>query len=815
MDLVRRLRLPAMLAALAATAGCVDAPSGPTPDDATATAAGALAARSCTPPTSLLVINELMIDDDGRRCWIEVHNPGGDPVDLAGWRVADVDTMHPPFAGPAPIAPGGFATICRDGDPAANGGVACDLVLPGLDLNRLGTVRRVQLIWDVAVIDVVTYGALHPDGRAIQLRHPFLDNALLQAPDDPDDPDAWSGLPWGIQAAPGGSPNAPNDAVWAEQDAAECDDGLPCTWDLCIAGRCDNAHPRPDCCDDDAQCAASDDDPCTRPACIDNRCAEPPIPGCCTANADCTDDDPCTTDYCLAMRCRHAATADPGCCWAAPTDPVTGAPRSDAERLALASARCDDGDPCTPDACDLEAARCVAGPPIPGCCAGNLACDDGDPCTYDTCWSFTCRNPPKSGNCCTTDAACDDHDPCTRDFCALGTCRHLPDTGACCLDDAWCRAHFDDDDPCTDETCRADPITGSRRCVRTPAVPCRRAIPYAEDFDGGRDLDALGWRPRVAGAIGPLAWRIGETDLPAPAPHLTAAPGALGPGGRAVVMTPLLDTTPAAWDVANPDRITTAQWQLSWTQGPAPSPAMLTVGATDVSDPDGPVLWQAAVGRDLPAALYSVPLPAPLDVSHGVSLLFRVDAPEGGGMVAGTLRVDDVRVAAGVPNRPYRIRTFRCPEAGPCTPASATPDADLPMDAPASLALAACDRALVLVCAEDTDAYYGTWNYFGYPGAAVAGAPFAAADFVRPIEGVTESGGCGTLDLAVRGLCGPGPRGSPGAFYCGFEIAPGCDASTIGTHRVGLRVLDEWTPGKRAHSPFESLTPVELVVTAP
>ena len=80
---------------------------------------------------------------------------------------------------------------------------------------------------------------------------------------------------------------------------------------------------------------------------------------------------------------------------------------------------------------------------------------------------------------------------------------------------------------------------------------------------------------------------------------------------------------------------------------------------------------------------------------------------------------------------------------------------------------------------------------------------------------MTESGGCGTLDLAVRGLCGPGPRASQGTFYCGFEIAPGCDASTIGTHRVGLRVLDEWTPGKRAHSPFESLTPVELVVTAP
>ena len=428
--------------------------------------AAALVGRPCTPPTSRIVINELMIDVDGNRCWVELHNPGGDPIDLQGWRLADANTMHPPFAGPAVVHPGGFATVCRSGDPARNGGVTCDLVLPDLDLRREGLVRRVQMIDGVDVVDAVTYGNAHPVGRSIQLRHPFLDNALLEIPEHPDDPAAWAGSVWGIQATAGGSPNAPNDTVWAEQDAPECDDGLPCTWDLCVAGWCDNAQPRPDCCDADAQCADGDADPCTRPACVDNRCTDVAVPGCCTTHADCIDDDPCTSDHCLAMRCRHAATDDRSCCWAATTDPATGLFRAEEERQAIASAGCDDGNPCTRDTCDLASNRCVFSDPMPDCCAGTLDCDDSDPCTYDICWSSTCRHPLKYGACCTDPAACDDGDPCTRDLCILNNCRHLRDTGACCVDDAWCRLHFDDDDPCTDESCVTDPLDGSRPCVR-------------------------------------------------------------------------------------------------------------------------------------------------------------------------------------------------------------------------------------------------------------------------------------------------------------------------------------------------------------
>lgn len=776
--------------------------------------AAALVERSCTPPTSRIVINELMIDVNGDRCWVELHNPGGDSIDLQGWRLADADTMHPPFVGPAIVGPGGFATVCRSGDPARNGGIACDLVVPDLDLRREGLVRRVQVIDGVDVVDAVAYGNTHPVGRSVQLRHPYLDNGSLAFPEDPDDPEAWTASPWGIQATPGGSPNAPNDAVWAEQDAPECDDGLPCTWDLCIAGECDNSQARPGCCDSDAQCADGDADPCTRPACVDNGCADIPVPGCCTTHVDCIDDDPCTGDHCLAMRCRHVATDDGTCCWAAATDPVTGLPRTEAARREIASAACDDGNPCTEDTCDLAQNRCVFSVPLPGCCAGPLDCDDGDPCTYDICWSFTCRHPLKYGACCTNHAACDDANPCTRDLCILNNCRHLHDTGACCVDDAWCRLHFDDGDRCTDESCETDPLDGSRQCVRTLADPCRQALPYVQDFDDGRAPEALGWRTSIRGALGPMAWRIGDAASNPPGPHLTAAPGTLSPGGSATATTPVIDASSSTHDVGNRLRVTTAQWRLSWSHGPSTGPADLAIAASDTSTPDGPVLWQEVVSGDLADGLFSRQLPDSLWRSPNVSLVFRVGAPDNA-LLAGTVRIDDVRLAAGVPNQPYRLRTWRCPDVGPCFLNNATPLPDPPLAASFPLALGPCERAIVLVCLEDQDASDATWNYFGFPGAAVEGNPDEGPDLVRPMQGVTETNGCGTLDFAVRGLCGPGPTARAETFYCGFEVAPGCDEAATGPHRIGLRVLDESTVGKRPHSPFESLTFLDLTVTPP
>ncbi|HOW68116.1 MAG TPA: lamin tail domain-containing protein, partial [Verrucomicrobiota bacterium] len=64
-----------------------------------------------------IVINEIMyhpISDDDADEYVELHNRGGSPVDLAGWRFVDgIDFAIP---GPAILAPGGYLVIARDAE---------------------------------------------------------------------------------------------------------------------------------------------------------------------------------------------------------------------------------------------------------------------------------------------------------------------------------------------------------------------------------------------------------------------------------------------------------------------------------------------------------------------------------------------------------------------------------------------------------------------------------------------------------------------------------------------------------------------------
>jgi LmbE family N-acetylglucosaminyl deacetylase len=110
---------------------------------------------------------------------------------------------------------------------------------------------------------------------------------------------------------------------------------------------------------------------------------------------------------------------------------------------------CDDGDPCTTDACLLG--ECVHDP-----VADGTACGDTDACNgVETCSAGACvRQPPPD---------CDDGDPCTRDQCASpGTCLH-------------------------DAVCKPRPARGRGRCrVGIVGLP-----PHAcEDGDPTCDQDA-------------------------------------------------------------------------------------------------------------------------------------------------------------------------------------------------------------------------------------------------------------------------------------------------------------------------------------
>ncbi|MEY3013504.1 MAG: hypothetical protein RIT45_2239, partial [Pseudomonadota bacterium] len=200
-----------------------------------------------------------------------------------------------------------------------------------------------------------------------------------------------------------------------------CDDGDACTTDACESGKC--THTKSDC-DDGNACtkdacdlavgctsvavegviACDDNNPCT----VNDAC----FGGGCTGSAkDCDDNDPCTADACDAgTGCTHAA----------------------------ADGACDDGDACTDnDAC--KDGKCAGG--------GAKDCDDGNPCTVDACSAGTCSH--ETGN---DFAACDDGDACTgKDACAGGVCKGS-ETKAC-----------DDGNACTDDAC--DPKSG---CVNTP-----------------------------------------------------------------------------------------------------------------------------------------------------------------------------------------------------------------------------------------------------------------------------------------------------------------------------------------------------------
>jgi len=86
------------------------------------------------------------------------------------------------------------------------------------------------------------------------------------------------------------------------------------------------------------------------------------------------------------------------------------------------------------DACSAEGA-CPA-------CSTDAACDDGLPCTRDACVDGECRHEPW-GTCCEGEGGCDDGNPCTADACVDGRCATtFVDDPACCAeatlpDAAW------------------------------------------------------------------------------------------------------------------------------------------------------------------------------------------------------------------------------------------------------------------------------------------------------------------------------------------------------------------------------------------
>ncbi|MBI5607333.1 MAG: hypothetical protein HY902_00465, partial [Deltaproteobacteria bacterium] len=156
--------------------------------------------------------------------------------------------------------------------------------------------------------------------------------------------------------------------------------------------------------------------------------------------------------------------------------------------LGCVAAKCDDGNVCSQDGCDLAgdacshvdqpAAACEDGS---ACTVGDFCldlqcisgvgpyCSDGNPCTSDGCDAKGCVYTPldcNDGNLCTTDSCgaggcshaakvCDDKNPCTADACVNGSCTAAPASGPC-SDGNPCTGP----DTCSGGQCQAGPASG-------------------------------------------------------------------------------------------------------------------------------------------------------------------------------------------------------------------------------------------------------------------------------------------------------------------------------------------------------------------
>jgi len=197
--------------------------------------------------------------------------------------------------------------------------------------------------------------------------------------------------------------------------------------------------------------------------------------GCCDAAHPCDDGNPCTDDACADGACTFVARAS--CC--------------------LADLDCDDGDPCSDD-------RCVTAPGASGgsctstpradCCAAATDCDDADPCTDDACvldasGAGRCGHAPL---CCARDADCDDADACTIGACVDGQCRYR---SACCREDSDC----DDGLGCTIDLCNAGVCSNELTYEPGCCIP----DVLTERFDGGAPV---GWT--LSPATNNVGWRV-------------------------------------------------------------------------------------------------------------------------------------------------------------------------------------------------------------------------------------------------------------------------------------------------------------------
>lgn len=290
-------------------------------------------------------------------------------------------------------------------------------------------------------------------------------------------------------------------------EGAACDDGDLCTWNGNCSGKqcksealkCDDQNPcTADVCDPKKGCGYpfKDGQPCDDGSACSQKdlCAQ----GKCVGNAplNCNDGNPCTDDACdIAKACTHtnnsAVCVDGDACTADDTC-------AQGKCVSGAAPNCDDGNACTLDICD-KGAGCYHLALQSPCCLGQTSiCDDQNPCTTDDC-------DPKTTKCGHSDntAVCDDGSACTStDTCKKGTClgsaKTCDDKNPCTVDQCDPKkgcvfapagtAACDDGNPCTQsDVCSGGVCKGVGQCACTPTFAKQsQKLTYIQIGDGGK-----------------------------------------------------------------------------------------------------------------------------------------------------------------------------------------------------------------------------------------------------------------------------------------------------------------------------------------
>ncbi|HIN85249.1 MAG TPA: lamin tail domain-containing protein, partial [Myxococcales bacterium] len=419
------------------------------------------------PPTSNIVINEIMIDPmasgDGVGEWIELYNSTSQAIDLNFWVVGDKSgqTHDINNGGPLIVAAGGYAVLCRSSDKSVNGGVDCAYSYGSSYLLKNNGGELVIKDSTYKLIDEVGFDGgpnfPNPEGASIALTNPSNNNKV--------------GANWKISNTqlPGntdkGTPGAKNEDVFSVIEIAKCQEQPTdniCTLDTCVANTCTNVK-KPGCCLTTADCIAPTQ--CHTASCgADKKCtySQIPAPTCCLTDDVCDDGLTCNVDKCIGFKCRHSPDQTKLGSFCCDTDVDCGNANNS----------------CVTAVCDTDNNVCK--PPVvsggPNCCTEVFAspsteCDDGDPSTLNTCKDFQCKFVPDQNYCDTQPGGvginnCSlDANKCTNDACDVAnkTCLYEAIVG-CCKSTADCG----DSDPCTLDVC----IEFTNTCSNEKAKNC-------------------------------------------------------------------------------------------------------------------------------------------------------------------------------------------------------------------------------------------------------------------------------------------------------------------------------------------------------